>query len=229
MGLLVPALGANAHCAGCRRPGSSGVLTASALAAAPAPAASSAAALSLAAALVCIHKPLLVVRRRFLTKLPSAASSAARHEKSVAAQPAALPCIDDRIQISIDKGHQFDAVRGHHALHGTRNRPANQSLHAHFGKLARLVGGHLRVKGHPGLGGYDIFYIKVGAGHAWKTARNIGYPINTRDDELAFFVSTDGKLAYFASNKIDGNECVNGIARVFHRFSWRTCFWICCS
>lgn len=59
--------------------------------------------------------------------------------------------------------------------------------------------------GHMGMGGYDIFFIKVGKEQQWKKPKNIGYPINTIDDEIAFFVSTDGKLAYFASNKIDGN------------------------
>ena len=33
---------------------------------------------------------------------------------------------------------------------------------------------------------------------------NIGYPINTSTDEVSLFVSTDGKTAYFASNKLIG-------------------------
>jgi outer membrane protein OmpA-like peptidoglycan-associated protein len=36
---------------------------------------------------------------------------------------------------------------------------------------------------------------------------NIGYPINTEADEVGFFVSTDGKTGYFASNKLSiGNS-----------------------
>lgn len=55
-----------------------------------------------------------------------------------------------------------------------------------------------------GLGGYDIFYMKLGKEKEWKQPKNIGYPINTPDDETGFFVSTDGKQGYFTSNKLKG-------------------------
>ena len=58
--------------------------------------------------------------------------------------------------------------------------------------------------GWPGLGGYDIFYIRLGEEHNWKEPKNIGYPINSKYDDAGFFVSTDGKYAYFASNQIKG-------------------------
>lgn len=53
--------------------------------------------------------------------------------------------------------------------------------------------------GHKGLGGFDIFYIRLG--QDWTEPKNLGYPINTEDDELGFFVSTDGTKGYFATNK----------------------------
>lgn len=49
-----------------------------------------------------------------------------------------------------------------------------------------------------GVGGLDIFYIREENGQ-WSKPINIGYPINSADDELGLFVSTDGKLAYFSS------------------------------
>ena len=55
--------------------------------------------------------------------------------------------------------------------------------------------------GHEGLGGYDIFYAKMNDDGSWQTPTNIGYPINSKDDENGFIVSTDGKTGYFASNK----------------------------
>ncbi|MEI6820416.1 MAG: OmpA family protein [Bacteroidota bacterium] len=58
--------------------------------------------------------------------------------------------------------------------------------------------------GWPGMGGYDIYYIKLGDEYKWTKPKNIGYPINSKDDDIGFFVSTDGKFAYFASNKIKG-------------------------
>jgi outer membrane protein OmpA-like peptidoglycan-associated protein/tetratricopeptide (TPR) repeat protein len=50
-----------------------------------------------------------------------------------------------------------------------------------------------------GIGGLDIFYSQMGKDGKWGTPKNIGYPINTTDDEIGLFVSTDGKQAYFSS------------------------------
>lgn len=49
-----------------------------------------------------------------------------------------------------------------------------------------------------GAGGLDIFYIRKIDG-VWSKPKNIGIPINTPDDELGIFVSTNGELAYYSS------------------------------
>jgi outer membrane protein OmpA-like peptidoglycan-associated protein/tetratricopeptide (TPR) repeat protein len=54
-----------------------------------------------------------------------------------------------------------------------------------------------------GVGGLDIFYIREENGK-WTEPKNIGYPINSKEDELGLFVSTDGHLAYYSS-RIGGN------------------------
>ena len=54
-----------------------------------------------------------------------------------------------------------------------------------------------------GMGGLDIFYIRRD-GDAWTKPQNIGYPINSPEDELGIFVSTSGRVAYFSSFK-DGD------------------------
>ncbi len=56
---------------------------------------------------------------------------------------------------------------------------------------------------HPGMGGYDIFYSQF-SDSSWQQPTNIGYPINTEDDDLGFIVNTSGQRAYFASNKLSG-------------------------
>lgn len=56
--------------------------------------------------------------------------------------------------------------------------------------------------GLQGLGGLDIFYSRMEADTVWDTPVNIGYPINTENDDLGLVVSLDGKTAFFASNKI---------------------------
>ncbi len=59
--------------------------------------------------------------------------------------------------------------------------------------------------GHKGLGGYDVFFTKMNVAEGkWNEPKNIGYPINGENDEIGFFVSTDGKLGYFASNQLKG-------------------------
>lgn len=55
--------------------------------------------------------------------------------------------------------------------------------------------------GHPGVGGFDIFYSRKAEDGKWSEPKNIGVPINTFGDDLGFFVSTDGQLGYFASNE----------------------------
>lgn len=55
--------------------------------------------------------------------------------------------------------------------------------------------------GQQGLGGFDIFFAKAQTDTTWEQPQNIGYPINTKDDDLGLFVSLDGKTGYFASNK----------------------------
>jgi len=52
-----------------------------------------------------------------------------------------------------------------------------------------------------GMGGYDIFYSRLKDDGTWSKPKNIGYPINSPDDEVGFFVSTDGSRGFFASNK----------------------------
>lgn len=56
------------------------------------------------------------------------------------------------------------------------------------------------TKKRKGLGGLDIFYIRK-EGEKWTEPKNIGYPINSSEDELGLFVSTNGKEAYYSSMK----------------------------
>jgi outer membrane protein OmpA-like peptidoglycan-associated protein/tetratricopeptide (TPR) repeat protein len=55
-----------------------------------------------------------------------------------------------------------------------------------------------------GMGGYDVFMTKLGDSLNWSKPKNLGFPINSPDDEVGFFVSTDGTQGFFASNKYSG-------------------------
>lgn len=58
-------------------------------------------------------------------------------------------------------------------------------------------------KGHETMGGYDIF-VSVLENGQWTTPKNVGYPINTPDDDVFFVVSASGKHGYYSSFRPDG-------------------------
>jgi len=58
--------------------------------------------------------------------------------------------------------------------------------------------------GHPGMGGLDLFMSKKNTDGSWGTPVNLGYPINTQNDENSLLVSATGELAVFASDRDGG-------------------------
>jgi tetratricopeptide (TPR) repeat protein len=52
--------------------------------------------------------------------------------------------------------------------------------------------------GHFNMGGYDIFYSKKDADGSWGKPINLGYPINTTDDDLFFQPVNNGISAYYS-------------------------------
>lgn len=60
-------------------------------------------------------------------------------------------------------------------------------------------------KGRKGMGGYDVFKATYDpAKNEWSEPVNVGYPINTPDDDIFFVMSKDGKRAYYSSVREDG-------------------------
>lgn len=57
--------------------------------------------------------------------------------------------------------------------------------------------------GWPGYGGTDIFFSKKGV-DGFAKPMNVGYPVNTIDNEGSLVVSSDGATAYYASDRPDG-------------------------
>ncbi|MCC5931069.1 MAG: OmpA family protein [Cyclobacteriaceae bacterium] len=58
-------------------------------------------------------------------------------------------------------------------------------------------------KGHPGMGGFDL-YSAERKNTGWSKPVNLGYPINTHDDQVSLFVSTDGKRGYYSYETASG-------------------------
>ena len=60
-------------------------------------------------------------------------------------------------------------------------------------------------KGHKGMGGYDIYKtVYDEANDTWSEPINLGYPMNSPDNDIYFVSTRDGKRGYYASAKADG-------------------------
>lgn len=59
--------------------------------------------------------------------------------------------------------------------------------------------------GHPGFGASDFFVSRKLANGEWGRPENLGYPINGPGDEIGIVITADGRTAYFASDRIEGN------------------------
>jgi len=53
--------------------------------------------------------------------------------------------------------------------------------------------------GHQGMGGHDIFYSRMNDDTTWSEPVNLGYPINTYNDEMGLIIDASGSKAYFSS------------------------------
>ncbi|HKR06335.1 MAG TPA: OmpA family protein, partial [Bacteroidia bacterium] len=58
-------------------------------------------------------------------------------------------------------------------------------------------------RGNGSMGGYDIFYSTFEDGK-WNAPVNLGYPINSADDDVFVEISASGRTLYFASVKKEG-------------------------
>jgi hypothetical protein len=59
--------------------------------------------------------------------------------------------------------------------------------------------------GHKTMGGFDIFFSMIESDGKFSEPINMGYPINTPDDDVFFVTSPDGKRGYFSSAKEGGH------------------------
>lgn len=55
--------------------------------------------------------------------------------------------------------------------------------------------------GHAGFGGLDMFMSKLQEDGSWGAPVNLGYPLNTHNDENSLVVETNGEFALFASDR----------------------------
>jgi outer membrane protein OmpA-like peptidoglycan-associated protein/tetratricopeptide (TPR) repeat protein len=83
-------------------------------------------------------------------------------------------------------------------LGDTINTPADETcpfIHADNQTL------YFNSNGHPGYGLTDLFLTRKNDEEKWMKPINLGFPINTIDDEGSLVVAADGQSAYYASDR----------------------------
>ena len=92
---------------------------------------------------------------------------------------------------------------------GTFSKPVNlgAAINTEFDEMSPFIHTdnqtlYFASNGHPGMGDFDLFMSKRKyPAAAWQMPKNLGYPINTHGVENSLIVASDGKTAYFASDK----------------------------
>jgi len=59
-------------------------------------------------------------------------------------------------------------------------------------------------QGHQNMGGYDNFKTIFNDEGRFTEAKNLGYPINTVEDDICFVLNTNGNVGYFSSERANG-------------------------
>lgn len=101
------------------------------------------------------------------------------------------------------KGHR-DIWRSDFGIDSTWTAPVNlgEPVNTPFNEASPFIHPNgqslfFASDGHVGMGGYDLFVTDIGPS-GWSTPANLGYPINTSEDQASLFVSANGKRAYYS-------------------------------
>ena len=66
--------------------------------------------------------------------------------------------------------------------------------------------------GHPTMGGLDIFFTVQDSAGNWSKPTNVGWPVNTVENEMFFTRTLSGKAAYFSSERLGGSRHIDKTA-----------------
>jgi hypothetical protein len=58
--------------------------------------------------------------------------------------------------------------------------------------------------GKTGMGGFDIFFTRMNEDTTWTESKNLGFPINTFNDEMGLIIDATGQKAYFSTTREPG-------------------------
>ena len=94
---------------------------------------------------------------------------------------------------------------------GEWGKPLNLNINTEFDEEAPYVLSdgvtfYFSSKGYKGMGGYDIYKCLLQSDGTFSEPKNIGFPINTVEDDVFFFPVSNQDVAYFTRRKTDDAE-----------------------
>jgi outer membrane protein OmpA-like peptidoglycan-associated protein len=111
-------------------------------------------------------------------------------------RPEGFGGIDIYVAYKNEKGYWEDAINLGPTIN-TKGDDQTPFIHADNQSL------YFSSNGHPGFGGADFYVTRKKIDGSWTTPINLGYPINTYDNEGSIAVSSNGTIAYIASDRAD--------------------------
>ncbi|MFQ5335436.1 MAG: OmpA family protein, partial [Flavobacteriales bacterium] len=92
---------------------------------------------------------------------------------------------------------------------GKWSKPVNLEINTKGNEMSPFIHPDNRTlyftsDGYPGMGKLDLFVSRRQEDGSWGAPVNLGYPINTFNDEIGLFLDASGKLAYIASARNGG-------------------------
>ncbi|MBN1599678.1 MAG: OmpA family protein [Bacteroidales bacterium] len=94
---------------------------------------------------------------------------------------------------------------------GKWNKPENAGnvINTFYDELGVSLGPgdsvlYFSSRGHNSMGGYDVFKSTLSKVGLWSKPENLGYPINTPNDDVFYIEHPDGKTAFYSSNRESG-------------------------
>ncbi|MCJ7821390.1 MAG: hypothetical protein MUP53_09310, partial [Bacteroidales bacterium] len=72
-------------------------------------------------------------------------------------------------------------------------------------------------QGHYNMGGYDIFKSELQSNGLWSNPKNLGYPLNTPDDNIFFCPTENGKEGYVSLTRENEGAGKDDIYRIRFR------------
>jgi outer membrane protein OmpA-like peptidoglycan-associated protein len=104
-----------------------------------------------------------------------------------------------------------DIYVSHKNKRGKWGKPENAGnvINTFFDELGVSLGPndstlYFSSRGHNSIGGFDVFQSKLSNVGLWSRPENMGYPINTPNDDIFYIQPADTKIAYYSSNRESG-------------------------